>query len=498
MLDAAHFKGLRLYLQRKMHSHWEGIVMLKRFIIDKVSEDTEKATVYDIRTNKFYKISSSLARLFHELQENPDMFINNPSLKKQIEMFIDKIDKNNPPIVQVEYSNLNRLSQVRIIVANTCNMACKYCYASGGNYGKADSIMNSETYEKVCDYLINYFDFIEEVNFFGGEPFLNISAIEYICKRLKSAYEIGEISRLPSYSVVTNGTIIDENIIRLINKYKINVIISLDSTVRKINDKNRIFVDGRGSYTVIDKNIRLLKQHTGQPMALECTYSKLHYDNNISYVDIMEMNYNEYGIKNNIIVPLIDYNTVNDKKIKEISLNNIAINSLYGNTFEALLGKFLENGLLDHSLMEFLSELSLKEYNAFFCNAAIGQIAIDVDGDIYPCQMFIDNNLVKKDYCMGNVKRIDINKYNSVIEIFNGFNKNREMCQKCDIMHNCSDCFAQRLILDGELSKIYNFCNRKNNVYKYKMKVLISLLEIEGTLNSLAERIEEVSSIYKT
>ncbi|HIU41446.1 MAG TPA: 4Fe-4S cluster-binding domain-containing protein, partial [Candidatus Egerieicola faecale] len=57
-------------------------------------------------------------------------------------------------------------------IAHDCNLRCKYCFASTGEYGGKRALMSSEVGKKAIDYLLKYSYGRKnlELDFFGGEP----------------------------------------------------------------------------------------------------------------------------------------------------------------------------------------------------------------------------------------------------------------------------------------------------------------------------------------
>ena len=64
-------------------------------------------------------------------------------------------------------------------IAHDCNLACKYCFAEEGEYHGRRALMSFEVGKKALDFLIansgNRRNL--EVDFFGGEPLMNLSLI---------------------------------------------------------------------------------------------------------------------------------------------------------------------------------------------------------------------------------------------------------------------------------------------------------------------------------
>ena len=158
----------------------------------------------------------------------------------------------------------NKITNLQIKISNTCNLNCKYCYANQGNYGKKDTLMSKETAKKLAEKINNIFPNIEKISFFGGEPLLNIEAVEIIVSELKN--------KKITYSLVSNTTIVNDNIINLLNNNNIKIISSLDGP-QKFNDINRISNSNQGSYNIISQNLSKLLSQTKSLVMIEAVYS---------------------------------------------------------------------------------------------------------------------------------------------------------------------------------------------------------------------------------
>ena len=57
-------------------------------------------------------------------------------------------------------------------VAHDCNLRCRYCFASTGNFGHERNLMPLDVAKKAVDFLISRSDGRKnlEMDFFGGEP----------------------------------------------------------------------------------------------------------------------------------------------------------------------------------------------------------------------------------------------------------------------------------------------------------------------------------------
>ena len=68
-------------------------------------------------------------------------------------------------------------------------MRCKYCYANGGNYHSKRDVMDVEILDQILNVFFNRFNIISNVQFFGGEPLMNLPLLEYACHKLSDKAE---------------------------------------------------------------------------------------------------------------------------------------------------------------------------------------------------------------------------------------------------------------------------------------------------------------------
>ena len=146
-------------------------------------------------------------------------------------------------------------------MTQNCNFRCKYCVYSGAenSYQRVHSnkVMNWNTARKAIDFLWEHSIDSKDVNigFYGGEPLLEFDLIKKAIEYSRKKFMGKEIS----FSMTTNGTLLTEEIIRFLSKNKVQLVISLDGA-KEINDENRVFKNGSGTYDRVIRKIDLIKQ----------------------------------------------------------------------------------------------------------------------------------------------------------------------------------------------------------------------------------------------
>ena len=67
-----------------------------------------------------------------------------------------------------------------LMIAQDCNLRCKYCFGAGGSYGEHRALMSEEVGKAAVDFLLESSKKRKhcEIDFFGGEPLMNMKTIK--------------------------------------------------------------------------------------------------------------------------------------------------------------------------------------------------------------------------------------------------------------------------------------------------------------------------------
>jgi len=171
-----------------------------------------------------------------------------------------------PPKPSVAYIN----------VTSVCNLNCSYCYAKSGSYGFLEPV--KELDDTVIQGITRVIEELEirKVVFFGGEPLVGVNSISKLLKKLDN-YNV-------EFTIITNGTLINNEIVDIIKTYRIRVNISLDGW-RMVHDIHRRFANGRGSYDKVIDGIRKLQEER-IPIFIQATYSYPFVELGITFTDV--------------------------------------------------------------------------------------------------------------------------------------------------------------------------------------------------------------------
>ena len=92
-------------------------------------------------------------------------------------------------------------------VAHDCNLRCKYCFASTGDFGQGRKIMPPEIAKKAIDFVIARSGVRHniEVDFFGGEPLMAWDTVTQTVDYARSLEE--KYNKKFRFTITTNGLV---------------------------------------------------------------------------------------------------------------------------------------------------------------------------------------------------------------------------------------------------------------------------------------------------
>jgi sulfatase maturation enzyme AslB (radical SAM superfamily) len=144
------------------------------------------------------------------------------------------------------------IPMMELLFTQRCNMGCTYCF-------EPNKQNNSMTKEQLLDFVNN----LSTINImmFGGEPLFDMDLFITLYDAIESKQmdEAQKTQLLQSFTVksplITNGTLIKDHI-DILKKYNIPLQISIDGP-KELNDLQRIYKDGRGSFDDVMESINL-------------------------------------------------------------------------------------------------------------------------------------------------------------------------------------------------------------------------------------------------
>ncbi len=360
-----------------------------------------------------------------------------------------------------EYYRSSSLNMI-LELTNACNLRCKYCFENYQTAQRKYSIMTEATLKEAIDFLLE--DRLNcHLTFFGGEPLL---CKELIILGIRYGNKIARKGKkYITYSIVTNGTELDDEFISVLNDNNVNVIYSFDGNKFSQN-KYRPFISGKGSYDIVVDNLKkLLKTRKDEryghlivrPTIISTTVSLL----NDIYSELIELGCREISFS------LVSADESKDYAIKKDDLNSLrnAYDKMVENYYCELSKKYSCNKFFE-SILERVESNSV---NKEFCDCGKRYIAIDVKGNVYPCEGFIG----VEEFKMGDIINKELER--SWVHPEN-VDENIE-CMNCWARYLCGgSCYHEAWMRTGQINgRDKLVCETYKIAFEYALKLYIKL-----------------------
>jgi uncharacterized protein len=139
-----------------------------------------------------------------------------------------------------------------LVLNHRCNLRCTYCYTGR----KFDRSMPLHVAKKAVDFgLAHTTTGHLTLSFFGGEPMLEVEAMQAILPYAEKRAQ--ETSHTLAFSISTNGTLLDQHRLTLLRDHGFHVQVSMDG-VPAAQDRTRCYEDGRSSHDDVAANLARL------------------------------------------------------------------------------------------------------------------------------------------------------------------------------------------------------------------------------------------------
>ncbi len=309
-----------------------------------------------------------------------------------IELYNDKILFSDDDYEKyAKYSIASPVKAMCLNIAHDCQLRCKYCFASTGDFGKGRKLMSFETGKHAIDFLLeNSGDRPNlELDFFGGEPLMNFKVVKQIVEYARSR-EV-EYNKKFRFTITTNGLLLDDEKIDFINREMSNVVLSIDGR-KSVNDYFRVLPNGMGCYDMIlPKYKKLVDGRGDKEYYVRGTFTNKNLDFSNDVFALYEAGFDQISIEP--VVGEGDEYALTEKELPAVFKE-----------YEILAKRILDNEKNGKKFNFFHFMLDLDQGPCAIkrlrgCGCGNDYVAITPDGDIFPCHQFVGID----EYKMGNI-----------------------------------------------------------------------------------------------
>lgn len=383
-----------------------------------------------------------------------------------------------------------------------CNLDCSYCYYlskemlyAGSRFRMADELL--ETYIR---------DLIEAdrspevmISWQGGEPML--MGLEFFERSVRYAQKYRQPGTRISYTIQTNGTLLDDEWARFLKKHNFLVGISIDGP-KRLHDAYRLGRNGQGTHDRVMRGIGVLQRHNVEYNTLTC----LHQANADYPIEVYTFLRDECQSRFIQFIPVVERVFANEAVLHPraglqartpgdmaaASWDSRRNRPLYVQAGDlvtarsvrpAKFGQFLIK-IFDEWIQRDIGSVYVQMFDSTLANwvrAPSGMcvhsqhcgtaLALEHNGDVYSCDHFVEPN-----HKLGNIlndriielvtslqqKKFGLDKYDSL----------PTCCRDCDVRFTChGGCPKDRFVLtaDGEFGLNY-LCEGYKTFFRHVSK----------------------------
>ena len=280
--------------------------------------------------------------------------------------------------------------RIQMLMAQGCNLGCRYCYAWRNGSNQMHTVMPWEIARRAVDYLVwrsgDRRDL--QVTFFGGEPLLNfavlVQVVEY-CRALEPVLQKRFV-----FELCTNATLMDERVVEFLVAQRFLLFISIDGW-REMHNHNRPSMAGEDVYDLIVGNA----QHAH---AMYCQHGlavpKVRANLTTKYADFFRVGEHLEGLGfANIDVGMIEplpHGDASPSALTEDQANQLQAE------FEDKIGRGIEMLRSGNPLGPHLSKFMRNATSApsklpavgVTCGVGRNTLVVDNKGGLYPCHRY--------------------------------------------------------------------------------------------------------------
>jgi uncharacterized protein len=329
-------------------------------------------------------------------------------------------------------------------IAHDCNLRCKYCFAGTGEYMGHRSLMSAEVGKKAIDFLLQNSGNRRnlEVDFFGGEPLMNVQVIKDIVAYAREREAAA--NKHFRFTLTTNATLLTEEIMQWANGVMDNIVLSIDGR-KETNDRMRPRVDGSGTYDRILPKIREMVALRGErSYYVRGTFTRANLDFASDVLHLADLGFEQVSVEP--VVASAD----SGLDLREEDMDACRAE------YERLAREYVTRRRDGRWFSFFHFNLDLEGGPCVAkrlrgCGSGTEYLAVTPEGDLYPCHQFVGQPEFQMGTVFEGVKDTEMRNRFIQTTVYN-----KPECDACWAKFYCSGgCAANAWQFNGDLMKPY-------------------------------------------
>lgn len=267
---------------------------------------------------------------------------------------------------------------VMVYLTDACNLRCGYCFVRKGSRR-----MSPQTAERLVEFLFRRdlapSEETVQVNFFGGEPFLELERMEQIV-RGATRYR-PNAGRNFTFSATTNGTLCGPAELSLVRESRMKLMVSLDGGP-ELTAQDRPFPDGTSPHEIVIRNLGLFLEASPE-VTIRATFTPRSHDLVARVKTLLGT-----GARSLVLSPVLEPTWEGQAEA-------------LGTAYQALAEWYLENAGPERVPPLAITNGILHLWHSYqmggarpvrSCPAGHSLLGIDPDGHVMPCHNFLEQS----------------------------------------------------------------------------------------------------------
>ena len=319
-----------------------------------------------------------------------------PALRREAEEELEELCAlgalNAPPQIKAFRKQAREVKAMCLHICHDCNLQCDYCFADGGTYHTQGQYMSAAVGKRAIDFLIASSGSRHnlEVDFFGGEPLMNLGVVKEIVDYAKARAK--EEGKAFTFTMTTNCLLLNEDTARWLNEEMDNVVLSIDGR-KSVHNCVRHAKNGKDVYdTVLGNALRFRAIRGDKRYYVRGTFTARNLDFASDIFCLNDLGFDQISVEP-VVLPADHPLHLSEEHLARIT-----------EEYDRLAEGYLERrkGEKWFNFFHFMIDLRhgpCVNKRLTGCGAGTEYLAVSPTGDLYPCHQFVG----EAEYYIGNV-----------------------------------------------------------------------------------------------
>lgn len=350
----------------------------------------------------------------------------------------------NSPATVYNLGCTGEIKALCLHICHDCNLRCPYCFAKDGTYNTPKDYMTFEVGAAAIDFLIEKSKNRQnlEVDFFGGEPLMNMGVVKRIVEYANE--KVKEAGKSIHFTMTTNGVLLSEENRRWLNDNMFNVVISIDGRP-EVHDKLRVTPNHKGCQALVLENAKEFRKIRGdKSYYIRGTFTANNLDFSKDVLYLNDEGFDQISVEP-VVLPQSD-----PLAIKEEDMDKVL------DEYDVLAKEYIKRRKTDKWFNFFHFMIDLKQGPCVYkrlrgCGAGNEYVAVTPTGDIYPCHQFAGQTEYKMGSVLDRTFDTEAQKRFAECTVYT-----KKGCSDCVAKYYCSGgCNANAVHFSGDINTPY-------------------------------------------